>query len=183
MHSRPRARAEVTSSYVTSVGVGVGIGQHALRAHARGMASAEVFGTIGEVLRADPTLAKKVGGVLRFSLTQASGGTATWTVDCKAGAVSEGEGGGKADVTISLSESDFIALASGKASGMKLFMGGKMKMKGNMGLAQKFQQLADAARKAGKVGKGGAAAPATSPAATPASAAAVAASASACAFV
>lgn len=39
-----------------------------------------------------------------------------------------------------------VALATGKLKGMQAFMSGKMKIKGNMGLAQKFEALADGAK-------------------------------------
>ena len=40
-------------------------------------------------------------------------------------------------------------MAAGKLTGMAAFMGGKMKLTGNMALAQKFNTLIDAAKKAG----------------------------------
>ena len=58
-------------------------------------------------------------------------------------------GSGKADCTITISEENFLALVSGKLQGMQAFMSGKMKIKGNMGLAQKFGALTDAVKKAG----------------------------------
>ena len=42
------------------------------------------------------------------------------------------------------SAADFVAMAAGKLTGMAAFMGGKMKLKGNMALAQKFGALAEA---------------------------------------
>ena len=51
-------------------------------------------------------------------------------------------GAGKADCTVTLSEENFMALATGKLQGMQAFMAGKMKVKGNMMLAQKFGALA-----------------------------------------
>ena len=66
-------------------------------------------------------------------------------------------------------QDNFVALAAGKLSGMSAYMSGKMKLKGKVPLAQKFGDLAAAARKAGK--KAAAAKPAAS-AAAPAPAAA-----------
>ena len=48
----------------------------------------------------------------------------------------------KADCTITIGDTDMVAMATGKLSGMSAFMSGKMKIKGNMGLAQKFGVLA-----------------------------------------
>ena len=39
------------------------------------------------------------------------------------------------------SAADFMSMAAGKLTGMAAFMGGKMKLKGNMALAQKFGAL------------------------------------------
>merc|ERR1711874_600408 len=61
------------------------------------------------------------------------------------GAVKWGED--KADVTITMSDADFVAMAEGKLDGMQAFMGGKLKIKGNMMLAQKLQGLIEAAKK------------------------------------
>lgn len=52
----------------------------------------------------------------------------------------------QADCTITISDADMVALATGKLKGMQAFMSGKMKIKGNMGLAQKFEALADGAK-------------------------------------
>jgi putative sterol carrier protein len=41
-----------------------------------------------------------------------------------------------------MKDSDFIALMSGKANGQQLFMSGKIKFKGNMGLVMKLGDLA-----------------------------------------
>merc|ERR1712187_228170 len=61
------------------------------------------------------------------------------------GAVKWGED--KADVTITMSDADFVAMAEGKLDGMQAFMGGKLKIKGNMMLAQKLSTIMEGARK------------------------------------
>ena len=126
--------------------------------------SADVFGAIGSALKADPSLGKKVKGVIRFVLTGPK--KVTWTVDTAAASVTESSDG-KASVTITISDKDFMLMAAGKLTGMAAFMGGKMKIAGDMGLAQKFGTLTDAAKKS--AGSGGtAAAPAGQAAAVPA---------------
>ena len=40
-----------------------------------------------------------------------------------------------------MAEPDFVALMTGKANGQNLFMSGKLKVQGNMGLAMKLQNL------------------------------------------
>ena len=48
---------------------------------------------------------------------------------------------GKAGVTMTVAEKDFIGLMTGSSNAQSLFMGGKLKLKGNMGLAMKLGQL------------------------------------------
>ena len=55
---------------------------------------------------------------------------------------------GKAGVTLTIKESDFVSLMTGQANAQSLFMGGKIKLKGNMGLAMKLGQLQSMAPKA-----------------------------------
>merc|ERR1712232_313292 len=53
----------------------------------------------------------------------------------------------KADVTITLAPVDFEAMAAGKLDGMQAFMSGKLKIKGNMMLAQKLAPILESAKK------------------------------------
>merc|ERR1712217_7088 len=53
----------------------------------------------------------------------------------------------KADVTITMADADFAAMAAGKLDGMQAFMSGKLKIKGNMMLAQKLGPILEAAQK------------------------------------
>ena len=109
--------------------------------------SAAIFDGIAAGLKADPSIAKKANGVFQFNLSKPA---SEWVVDCKAATVKPGKAA-KADVTLTLSDADFVAMAAGKLNGMQAFMSGKMKIKGNMALAQKFGALTDAAKKhAGK---------------------------------
>ncbi len=90
---------------------------------------------------ADPANAdkvKKINGVFQFQL---SGPDSEWCLDLKTGKVTKGKAP-KADVTLTMKDSDFIALMSGKANGQQLFMSGKIKFKGNMGLVMKLGDLA-----------------------------------------
>ena len=126
--------------------------------------SAAIFDGIAAGLKADPTIAKKANGVFQFNLSKPA---SEWVVDCKAATVKPGKAA-KADVTLTLSDADFVAMAAGKLNGMQAFMSGKLKIKvrascrrrgstralrsctpppiapqGNMALAQKFGALVD----------------------------------------
>merc|ERR1711988_1774294 len=80
-----------------------------------------------------------VGCVFQFDIKRNSGEVRTVTVDLKnaPGKLTEGKGE-KADCTFIMAEDDFVGLLTGKLTGMKAFMQGKLKIKGNMGLAQKL---------------------------------------------
>lgn len=57
-----------------------------------------------------------------------------WLLDLKnEGSIKKVEGAPpKADVELILKDVDFVKLAEGKANGQKLFMNGKLKVKGNL---------------------------------------------------
>merc|ERR1719235_1237528 len=104
-------------------------------------ASDVIFPEIDKRIKEDPSLLKKIAGVYRFKIT-GNGTSKTWTVDVKnaPGGVTQGEEG-KADCTVTISDSDYVDLITGKANGQQLFMGGKLKISGNMAMAMKLSQL------------------------------------------
>ena len=74
---------------------------------------------------------KKVKAVFQFDIKNADGKAQSWVLDLKNdGSVKLGTA--TADITIGISDKDFVDLAAGKANGQKLFMGGKLKVKGNV---------------------------------------------------
>jgi putative sterol carrier protein len=111
-----------------------------------GFASKTLFDMIGSAVSADASIAKKVNGVLVYKLKNSAGEIGYWTLDLKgAGAVYEGQPKGKkADVTFELKDEDFMKMAQKKANPQQLFMSGKLKLKGNMGLAMKFEKVLNA---------------------------------------
>ncbi|OKL60881.1 hypothetical protein UA08_03738 [Talaromyces atroroseus] len=84
---------------------------------------------------------KKGAGLYAFTLTNSSGKQASWHIDLKKeGKVGTGTGE-KPDVTLVLSDDDFANLVSGKANPQRLFMGGKLKIKGNVMKATKLDPI------------------------------------------
>ncbi|KAK9313958.1 SCP2 sterol-binding domain-containing protein [Lipomyces starkeyi] len=92
---------------------------------------------------------KKGGAIFAFSLTNPKGETDTWYIDLKSsGTVGKGLGpdGKKADIVLSLSDDDFAKLIEGKANAQKLFMSGKLKVKGDIMKASKAETILKAAQ-------------------------------------
>ncbi|ELT96452.1 hypothetical protein CAPTEDRAFT_152017 [Capitella teleta] len=113
------------------------------------LASAKIFDDIAKRVSSDPSSAKKANAVFVFNISN-GGKTCTWTADLKSAqpSVYPGEPKGvKAQCTVSMKDEDFVAMAQGKLNGQKVsflaaaFMTGKLKVKGNMMLAQKLGSL------------------------------------------
>merc|ERR1719163_455312 len=86
-------------------------------------------------------LVKQVKGVIQLNV-----GAHKVHIDLKNGTGAVKWAEDKADVTITMSEETWIAMADGKLDGMQAFMGGKLKLKGNMMLAQKLRTVIEGAR-------------------------------------
>lgn len=124
----------------------IAVGPRPAAAASSAFQSDPIFAQIKQGIAADPSVAKKVNGVYRFNVKGSGGQTKAWTVNLKdAPGVTEGAEG-KADCTVSVSDDDFMGLASGKKNGQQLFMQGKLKISGNMGLAMKLGQVMQSAK-------------------------------------
>jgi len=97
---------------------------------------------------------KKGGAVFAFTLKNAAGDTDSWHVDLKEkGCVGKGDApeGGKANVTLLLSDADFAKLVTGKANAQKLFMSGKLKIRGDVMKATKMEPILKKAQMGAKL--------------------------------
>ncbi|CAL4070243.1 unnamed protein product [Meganyctiphanes norvegica] len=106
--------------------------------------SDEIFAKISEALKADgETLIKKVKGVYCFIVTGGpNGAQVKWIVDAKNGSGSvTKDGTTKPDCTITMKDADLVGLMTGTLNPQKAFFQGKLKIKGNMGLAMKLQEF------------------------------------------
>ncbi|KAL3444630.1 SCP2 sterol-binding domain-containing protein [Aspergillus insuetus] len=113
-----------------------------------GFPSSAAFDVINSSLQGDEAerkdAVKTAQTVVAFTLKNSSGKEESWYLDLKdKGIVGKGAAppGGKADVTLQLSDADFGSLVSGQANAQKLFMGGKLKIKGNIMKATKMEPV------------------------------------------
>ncbi|KAL2159675.1 hypothetical protein VTH06DRAFT_2244 [Thermothelomyces fergusii] len=107
--------------------------------------SSAAFDAINSALQASEAdrkdAIKQGNAVFAFTLKNAAGETESWHIDLKnKGAVGKGLGD-KPTVTLSLSDSDFGALVAGKANAQRLFMSGKLKIKGDVMKATKLDPI------------------------------------------
>merc|ERR1711911_354391 len=98
-----------------------------------GFKSSDVFETIKNSLSENGAeMTKKVGGVFLFKVTGEKGATASWIVDAK---------NGSGSVAVAKEDDNLNLLLSGKLAAQQAYFQGRLKIKGNMGLAMKLQQL------------------------------------------
>merc|ERR1712084_149723 len=106
--------------------------------------SAQIFDQIEAAVKAKGADLVKMGGAV-FQLVISDG--EKLCVDLKNGSGSTTRGDGdKPDVTITMKDEDFVAMAAGKLDGMQAFMAGKLKIAGNMMLAQKLGPILESAK-------------------------------------
>ncbi|KAL3870087.1 hypothetical protein ACJMK2_042700 [Sinanodonta woodiana] len=100
---------------------------------------AKTFRDIENLLGEEMT--KSIGGVFQFNLTGQDAGT--WYMDLKngRGSVGQGEASEPAQCTMTMDSEDFTKMFTGKLKPTTAFMLGKLKIKGDMGLAMKLEKL------------------------------------------
>ncbi|KAM8885451.1 peroxisomal multifunctional enzyme type 2 isoform 1-T1 [Spinachia spinachia] len=103
-----------------------------------------VFAEIGSRIKESGSeLVKKVNAVFAWVITKDSQSAAEWTIDLKngSGSLHKGPSGGKADVTITVSDEDFMEVVQGRLNPQKAFFSGKLKVRGNIMLSQKLEVI------------------------------------------
>merc|ERR1712054_719368 len=108
------------------------------------------FDTINEALNATDAdrkdAIKQGNGIYAFTLKNSAGEESSWHIDLKeTGKVGTGLGT-KPNVTLSLSDADFGNLVTGKANAQRLFMSGKLKVKGDVMKATKMEPIFEKAQ-------------------------------------
>ncbi|CAI4215239.1 unnamed protein product [Parascedosporium putredinis] len=117
--------------------------------------SSEAFDAINAALTSSDAdrkdAIKQGGGVYAFTLKNAAGQEESWYIDLKEkGEVFKGVPA-KANVTLSLSDENFGKLVTGKANAQKLFMGGKLKVKGDVMKATRMEPILKKAQSKAKL--------------------------------
>ena len=102
-------------------------------------AAAVLFDRIRPLLNS--ALVQDVDGTFLFLIQGEE--SSSWLLNLKTGegSVEPADSEAKCDVTMSMKEEDFAGMFSGKLSPTAAFMGGKLKISGNMMLALKFEKI------------------------------------------
>ena len=101
---------------------------------------ADIFAQINQNLADDPSKAAGVNAVYAFDLSGDEGGP--YHIGMKDGKGEAGPGAAEnPNITITMAANDLVDLATGKLDGTMAFMSGKIKIKGDMGLAMKLQSV------------------------------------------
>jgi putative sterol carrier protein len=98
----------------------------------------ETFDAMPGRFRADK--ASGTNATIQYEISGDGGGT--WNAAIKDGSCAVSQGAAAApSLTLQMSAQDWLDMLSGKQSGQMLFMSGKLKVKGDMGLAMKLGSM------------------------------------------
>ena len=101
---------------------------------------ADIFTEINNRLQADPSKAAGGNAAYQFDLSGDDGGQ--YHIIFKDGAGEAGPGTvDNPNITISMAANDMVDMVTGKLDPTMAFMSGKIKIKGDMGLAMKLQTI------------------------------------------
>ena len=104
------------------------------------MATKEIFNKMQKRMDDNPTKLAGIKAVYQFDINGADAGVYSVAIAEGKGVVTEGPHDSP-DITIAMASSDFADMVEGKLDGIKAFMTGKLKVKGNMMLAMQLQTL------------------------------------------
>jgi len=105
----------------------------------RGLLLQEIFNRWPDQFRAEA--ARDVNALIEWRITRPEGGEDRWQLRLAGGActVSQDPDDKEPDVTFTIGPVDFVKLIAGVESGPKLFVFGRMKIRGNLMLAARVQ--------------------------------------------
>ena len=99
----------------------------------------ETFDAMPGRFRADKS--SGTTATIQYDISGDDGGTWNAVIKDGACAVSKGAAAGSPNLTLQIAAQDWLDMLSGKQSGQMLFMSGKLKVKGDMGLAMKLGSM------------------------------------------
>lgn len=99
----------------------------------------EIFAKIERRISAKPEESSRINAVYKFVLDGPKGGT--WIVDLRKGTLGVREDNSEAHCTITVSDENFVKIATNQMRADVAFMTGKLKISGDMGLAMKLGRL------------------------------------------
>src|SRR5699024_5452284 len=102
--------------------------------------AAEVFQMIDAALKHDPSVTEGKKGTFEFHLSGEEEGTYQIIIDDNGARAVEGSEE-EPQCTLKIGTDDFREMVAGTLNPTAAFMGGKLKIKGNMGLALKLQTI------------------------------------------
>ncbi len=98
----------------------------------------EIFEKMPDAFQKD--VAAGMNAVYQFDITGDGGGKWYAAIENGELTISEGEHDSPS-LTVTMGDQDYIDMSTGKLNGQVAFMTGKLKIKGDMGLALKMQQI------------------------------------------
>jgi len=104
-------------------------------------ASDKIFAEMNIKLSENPDIVKSINAIYQFTVSKGDA-VKVYIADLKNGKIITSNSDNiKADCMITIKDDDFVGLASGTAKPQQMFMSGKLKVKGNIMLAQKLEKL------------------------------------------
>ena len=100
----------------------------------------ELMETARKKIEENKAQASTVGAIYKFVLAGDGGGTFILNLTDNPGIT---EGDGDAHCTIKMAAKDYVDMVEGRTSGQWLFFMGRLKIKGDMSLAMKLEELTD----------------------------------------
>jgi putative sterol carrier protein len=104
------------------------------------MTTKEIFGEMQKRMDANPAKLTGINAVFQFDISGADPGIYSVAIADGKAVVSEGTSASP-NITITMASGDFAEMIEGKLDGITAFMGGKLKVKGDMMLAMQLQSL------------------------------------------
>jgi putative sterol carrier protein len=104
------------------------------------MTTKEIFNEMQKRMDANPSKLAGMKAVFQFDISGADPGIYSVAIADGKAAVSEGTSA-SSNITITIASNDFADMVGGKLDGITAFMGGKLKVKGDMMLAMQLQSL------------------------------------------